>query len=302
MNLFYRIKRRLRWEWHKAFDKIYRHCARPPHVMSYTETIDYILSNRASIARFGDGELYVIYGKALGFQKKDNKLGEKLREVLQSDVESLLVCIPDGFDRLERYIQVERNFWESHNYFNRRRWYRLLNKSTKYGNAFISRFYAMELDKDLAKIRLEMLRKLWNKRDLIIVEGSETKMGIGNDLFDNANSVRRIVCPARDAFGRYNDILKAILEIPRNDESLFILALGPTATVLAADIHKNGLQALDLGHMDIEYEWFKMGAKQKVPISGKFSNEAAILGLADSAVSGSIDSHKYLEQIICKIE
>ena len=39
-------------------------------------------------------------------------------------------------------------------------------------------------------------------------------------------------------------------------DKLFILALGPMATVLAYDLARLGYRALDLGHIDIEYEWF----------------------------------------------
>lgn len=67
------------------------------------------------------------------------------------------------------------------------------------------------------------------------------------------------------------------------------------------DLCRHGHQALDLGHMDIEYEWYKMGATSKVPVTGKFSNEAAInLGLA-SEVMGSLQSAEYEEQIVAEI-
>ena len=167
-----------------------------------------------------------------------------------------------------------------------------------YGNTFLSRFYSMEFDKALSAHRITLLKQLWNNRDIIFVEGRDTKMGVGNDLFDNVQSIRRVLCPSKDAFEKYDDIIAKVLEIPRNENNLFILALGPTATVMAADLHKAGLQVLDMGHMDIEYEWYRMGVTQKVPVTGKFSNEAAILGLADSAVVGELKDDIYQKQII----
>ena len=41
-----------------------------------------------------------------------------------------------------------------------------------------------------------------------------------------------------------------------------------------------------------------MGATRKVPITGKFSNEAVILGLADRTVVGELKDKVYQEQII----
>lgn len=298
MNVLFNIKRRLRWEWHKWNDKIYRKMVAAPKVMTYEECVNYVLSHRASISRFGDGELGVIYGHTLGFQDKNEKLGAKLRQVLEMDAANLLICLPDTFKNLERYNQVEQDFWNAHHYFNRRKWLHFLKKGKSYGNTFLSRFYSMEFNKELSIQRIILLKKLWNNRDIIFIEGKDTKMGVGNDLFDNAQSIHRILCPSKDAFDKYDEIIAKVLEISHNENELFILALGPTATAMVADLHKAGLQALDMGHMDIEYEWFCMGVTQKVPITGKFSNEAAILGLADSAVVGELKNETYKKQII----
>lgn len=159
----------------------------------------------------------------------------------------------------------------------------------------------MEFDHDLAIHRIGLLKRLWNNRDIIFIEGKDTKMGVGNDLFDNATSVRRILCPSRDAFARYDHILDAVKAMNHDENDLYILALGPTATVMAADLHLLGFQALDLGHLDIEYEWFRQGVTKKVPITGKYSNESSILGLAASAVSGELISEVYTTQVIANL-
>jgi len=43
--------------------------------------------------------------------------------------------------------------------------------------------------------------------------------------------------------------------------------------LLAYDLSKLGYQAIDVGHIDIEYEWLMMGAKHKVNIKSKYVNE-----------------------------
>jgi len=70
---------------------------------------------------------------------------------------------------------------------------------------------------------------------------------------------------------------------------LVLLAVGPTATVLAADLSSKGYQAIDIGHIDIEYEWYLHHATHKVPIKNKFVNEAG----AGRGV-GDINDAKYL--------
>ena len=53
---------------------------------------------------------------------------------------------------------------------------------------------------------------------------------------------------------------------------LILVALGQTATVLSYDLAKLGYWAIDIGHVDIEYEWFLRGAKDKLPVAGKYVN------------------------------
>ena len=79
---------------------------------------------------------------------------------------------------------------------------------------------------------------------------------------------------------------------------LVLLALGPTATVLAYDLSKNGIQAVDIGHVDIEYEWCRLGTRQKVAIDGKYVNEAGDDG---RSVSETTDEW-YSQQIILKVD
>ena len=117
-----------------------------------------------------------------------------------------------------------------------------------------------------------MLKNLWADREVLLVEGEKTRLGVGNDLFDDAVSVRRILAPAIDAFKYYDKIKETVIRNYHGE--LIIMALGPTATVLAADFAMLNMQALDIGHIDIEYEWYLHGAKERVAIPGKFTNEA----------------------------
>ena len=56
------------------------------------------------------------------------------------------------------------------------------------------------------------------------------------------------------------------------ENKLILIALGPTATVLAYDLAKAGYWALDIGHLDLEYEWFLKG-KGYSYILHKYNNE-----------------------------
>ena len=51
---------------------------------------------------------------------------------------------------------------------------------------------------------IKKLKRIWDKKDVVIVEGEKSRLGIGNDLFDNMKSIQRILCPVTDAFNSYN--------------------------------------------------------------------------------------------------
>ena len=123
-------------------------------------------------------------------------------------------------------------------------------------------------DKSKVKEYFEEFKKVWNNKDVVFVEGKMSRLGVGNDLFNNCKSIKRIICPACNAFESYEKIIESCKKLPK--ESLFIIALGPTATVLAYDLSKIGYRALDLGHIDIEYEWFLLKATKKIAIKNTY--------------------------------
>ena len=77
-----------------------------------------------------------------------------------------------------------------------------------------------------------------------------------------------------------------------NATDLVLISLGPTATVLVADVAKMGIQAIDIGQLDNEYDWYRMGVTDRVPIIGKMTAEAQwnrnIEDVGDAAFEASI--------------
>lgn len=244
-----------------------------PQVASIDETIRKIISGRCSVSRYGDGEMLLTdAGKKIGFQKGDPRLAARLREILQNHEEGHLVCISDAFSELYRYNRKARRFWRTHFFLYGSWWDKYLQPGRLYYNTFVTRPYMDFASKKECGHWFETMQDIWNGRDVVFIEGEKSRLGVGNDLFDGVRSIRRILCPPRDAFDRYDDILAEALKLEK--EALYLIALGPTATVLAYDLFKSGRQAIDVGHVDIEYEWWRIGAKRKVKLERKYVNEA----------------------------
>lgn len=262
-------------------------------VASLEETINKIKNDNCSISRFGDGEFYIMEGNSIKFQKYDELLAKKLREVFSTKEDNHLICISNAINpkNYKEYTEKHKTWLKNHFKNNAIFRVKYIYTNRKYYNALISRFWIPFKDKNRAKKVAESLKKVWQGRDVVIVEGEKTRMGVGNDLLDNTKSVKRILCPAENAFDKYNEILSACLEMPKN--SLFLIALGPTATVLSYDLYKNGYQALDIGHIDLEYEWMKMGVNEQVNLSNKYVNE-----LNGGNIVGDTNNNLYNHQIV----
>lgn len=291
----YKVKYGSTVEWYNFWYLILRKRQRIiPQVASIDDTIREIINTRCSVSRYGDGELLLTSpDKEIGFQKGNSLLAKRLTEILASQEDGHIVCISDAFQNLHRYNRKCRRFWRTHFFLYGSWWDRLLVPGKTYYNTFVTRPYMDFDDKENSTRWFNNMKGIWNDRDIVFIEGEKSRLGVGNDLFDNARSIRRILCPARNAFERYDEILSTARKLEKG--VLFMIALGPTATVLAYDLFRSGYQAIDAGHVDVEYEWWRMGAKRKVKLERKYVNEAADgKQVADAG-------EEYRKQIITKI-
>lgn len=269
-----------------------------PIVRDGAEAIDLIINQRKSLCRFGDGEFAVIAGEnRQKFQRADEKLAERLKEVLASDQKNILICIADTYGDLSKYNEDCR--YHIRGYMServRKQHYELLDMNRIYYDSWLTRPYASYIDNytDAPLKRFAHLKKIWTGRDLLIIEGEKTRMGVGNDLFAEANSIVRILGPAEHAFDRYEEILSLAKEQDR--DRLVLIAMGATATVLAYDLACDGFQALDIGHVDMEYEWMKAGEGKKTVVKHKYNNE-----VAGGNVVTDVDDPIYESQILARV-
>lgn len=254
-------------------DDAYQKFCSDIQILNRKDTVEKLLREQCSVSRYGDGEFYVMGGSGNGFQQNNAKLAQKLKEALDNPLPNLLLCIPRSLVAFGEYNLFSKRFIQN---FLCREFRRSVSPYVKtdqvYGDALFTRFYMNLKDKSNVGEFVSLLKQLWANRDILIVEGVYSRLGVGNDLFNNAKSIQRILCPSVNAFDSYDEILEEAKT--KGEGKLIILAIGMTATVLAYDLAKEGLQALDLGHIDVEYEWFKRKAKTKIPLPYKAVNEA----------------------------
>lgn len=234
-------------------------------VHTIEETIEELCTTDKSMVRFGDGEITMIKGRSLKLQKVNPEIVEGLKRILRYEYDDMIVTIPEIFGDLSVYRKESRQFWKDHLLFSRNIYEKYCNPERQYFNTSVSRFYYAFEDKYSCKAWIEGIRQIWKDKDVVVVEGARTHNGVGNDLLSTARSVERIIGPSSDAYGKLSEIQKECMKYPK--DRLFLISLGVAAKFLTEKLFLEGYRVLDIGNLDMEYEWYlkHAGEKEKIP-------------------------------------
>lgn len=266
------------------------------NVMGILETLEYVRDKRISVARFGDGEIKQMCGVSIGYQEYNEELARRLKQVItMPDNDKLLVCLPDIFEKMDRYKAIVDLTWKQHLKWHQDVWAGIVTSEKHYGNAFISRLYMDLADKSMCGKYFQSIKELFADEDILIVEGFYSRSGVGNNLFEGARSIERIICPSHNAYSKYEVILDTVRK--HGTDKLILIMLGPAAKVLAYDLALEGYWAVDIGHIDSEYEWYKMGAVDRIRIEHKHTAESEF---ADEHIALQNDD-TYVREIVAML-
>lgn len=273
--------------------------------MTTEETLNRLLNEHCSLSRFGDGELkQSLINRGISFQPSSHQLQSRLRTILNKPINDHLICLPHALSDQRNMTSLASSFWKQ---FDLRYRFRLFlnfplfrrSKKQIFGDALCTRPYMDYIEHEQCHSIYETWKRVWQDRDMVIIEGEYSRLGVGSDLFDNARSIKRIIAPAINAFAQYDNIIETFRQLfPTPSKNMPVLiSLGPAASVMAYDLAQLGYWAIDIGHIDIEYIWFKMGAKKKLPIPGRQVAEIGNLTITQDIVLPV----SYTESIISRI-
>lgn len=207
-----------------------------PLVLSEMETLDRVLAG-ASLARYGDGEFKMCRGSSIKSQVYDPELCRRLNLILEDSGECL-VGIPNI--RAPQSLPPEKAaFWGRV-----QPWAETLLSDRPYVSAFVSR--ADSAPWINTEAYWDKVEQLWRGRNVTIVRGSGK--AFTTDLMPGAGEVTEILGPKNSAWSEYDALMQRIGTPER-----VLLALGPAATVMAVDLCKKGIHAIDVGHMGAFY-------------------------------------------------
>ena len=211
---------------------------RYPAILSERDTLAQVCAG-VSLARYGDGEFKLCQGRSAKAQDHDPQLATRLRQIL-IDPGPALVGVPNL-----RSPTPKHAFWDPFAVCAR-----LFDPQRRYGSAFVTRPDSAPWINEPAY--WAQLETLWRSTDVTLIRGSEKSL-VAADLED-AGAVREILAPRRDAWREYAALLERV-GTPRRA----LICLGPTGTVLAADLARRGVHAIDLGHVGLFWRKYRRG-------------------------------------------
>lgn len=260
-------------------------------VYSVDETIEELLTTNKSLVRFGDSDIALLRGKSEARQQAYQTLSDDLKRILRYEYDELMVAIPDIFNGVEQYHQKGKKFWKDQLLITRKIYEKECNLDRVYGNAFVTRCYYLYKNKDHTDKYFQKFQQLWQGKDVVMVEGETSHFGVGNDLFDTAASIERIIGPSKNAYVKIAEIEKICKRYPK--DRLFLVSLGAAAKPLAEKLFLNGYRVIDVGNLDMEYEWFLAETLEKLPIP-----KQKIVGIEENHKAGY---DEYLNQIKARV-
>lgn len=241
--------------------RVYRHFERRSYekgryagklrILNTDETLALMENEKISFLRYGDGEIAIMQGNSIPFQEYDPKLARRLRKLLGTNVDGLRIGIPyyymhpvkqlnDFTAKFAGALAVQRRFLCKN-----------CRKDMVYVDTCITQVYQTYEKYDFKRYYRRM-QNLLGGRHVTIVCGEGVFDKLEYRAYDVCKSVEFVTAPSMNAFADYDRLLKEVLKTSR--KRLVCIVLGPTAKVLACDLHKKGYQAWDMGHYFKDYD------------------------------------------------
>lgn len=227
------------------------------NILTPEETLTLLEAHKNSFLRYGDGEIAIMMGSSIPFQEYNKELSKRLRHILNQSGENIKIGIPyyyiNPLDTLNRYVENFVGTLSSQR--------RFLLKSCRRGTAYIdtciTQMYQTYEEYNF-EAHYSRMQALLSNRDITLICGEGIFEKLEHRAFDVCMSVEWLYAAETNAYSNYGRLLKKALMTDKN--RLVCIVLGPTAKVLAYDLHKAGYQAWDMGHYFKDFDAYMRNA------------------------------------------
>lgn len=225
------------------------------NVMTPIMTLEYLIKNKSSLVRIGDGEMYCLMNQMNNKTSNNNHcdrfIKDYLKQLMFIDHPNLVLGLLSPPNSAENY-NLSRKYPKNltlleYNWF---RFYpgikKYINFDRIYGNA--STFKIKSQD----EVTYRLFSELIGNEDIVLVTSKNGLINPHHNLFYSAKSVNFIFVPHFHAHKEWNKYLDICKGFPKS--SLFILSAGFLSKVLAVELTLNGYWAIDIGAVPVIYK------------------------------------------------
>lgn len=226
--------------------------------LSLLGTVERIRDSRQSFARFGDGELRLMFRPEfdIKFQKNSPGLTKDLQRVMMDPSSNLLLGMPHIFGNAH-WSGVFAELWHLI--------LPALPKSECFGDSHVTRPLYFSF---LGQEGVEAWRSVWANRDAAVLAGRGSRFELIPQMFNTLKS--SVVIESSPAHA-YDDIERTVELTIKSGRDLALIALGPSGTIIADQLNQRGVQAIDIGHIAASYRNVFQGElfPEQQPITSK---------------------------------
>lgn len=197
-----------------------------------------------SLIRLGDGEIHIINGGGIGFQKYEPEISKALKESIEkySDSSPYILCINERImDKSNTYLRKANQLylWLPTKVY----YWLYFNKKATYFDASAF-YYKHSFDKILSQY-------LSNKK-LILVTREQTALNFNENYKDPTAILETIITKSENAFDEADMIINRIRKYEK-DSPVVLLSCGPAGKYISYKLAPH-IQCLDIGHgLEIAY-------------------------------------------------
>lgn len=221
------------------------------NILNGYDTVDFLQKTQNSFCRFGDGEIAIMRGESIPFQKYDEKLSEKMMHILGVNEPKLSIGINYFYlNPVDKVNQFTRNFLNAMAQ-QRKFLIKHCNRDMVYIDAAITQVYQNYYHYDF-ELHFKRMQLLFTDKDITVVCGKSAIDNIEHNALSVSRTLEYIYAPEKNAYSQYDQILERAVKIDKN--RIICVILGPTAKVLVYDLYKMGYTAWDIGHYLKDYD------------------------------------------------
>ncbi|MDD6157370.1 MAG: GT-D fold domain-containing glycosyltransferase [Lachnospiraceae bacterium] len=228
-----------------------------PKILSPEATLELLENNPKSFTRFGDGELSIMTGTSIPFQKFEIGLQEYLQKLIKNNYENIYVGLPYFYYQPTFPLTSKvRSFVLSSG----KKYRDIINRHSSpdkiYIDTAITQLYQTYDEYDFSDY-FKRVRKLFKGKKILLIIGEGIYSVYQHNLFVEAAEFSLLEAPKKNAYTELDKIMNQIKEYDK--EWLICTVLGPTSKVITVEATELGYMVWDIGHLVKDYNYYMEG-------------------------------------------